>query len=373
VSFTPKVPLGIDTVNDTIYIAGTVLIDAGGTALGDLPALSTSYWLVSERGRGAARHDGDLRPGDDHLQRVQRRRHDGPCRVLGPLQDLPQHGRNDVHAGVHVVEREREQQDVHTAAGKVAIKCELYLAGGTTTKIDETIVPIVDAGSNAITVVMSNPSQTVPADNSGTVSSYTNTGTTIQVYEGATLLTFTTGTIGNSKFTCGTPTLKAPRARSRSEREVGQRHDDADGRGPLGDGQRHGQRADHVPADDPEGRWQSVSWSPKQVITKSKSGSTGTRGSFTGNGFQYGIRTSAWSDTLAQRVIENMNTGGTSTSGIATGSMTAPGMVLGDEVTLGNGNPWWTTAGAYSSGTTYDQNDIVISSSVAYRSRQPAT
>jgi hypothetical protein len=70
-------------------------------------------------------------------------------------------------------------------------------------------------------------------------------------------------------------------------------------------------------------------------------------------------------------VIENMNTGGTSTSGIATGSMTAPGMVLGDEVTLGNGNPWWTTAGAYARRTTYDQNDIVISSSVAYRSRQP--
>lgn len=60
------------------------------------------------------------------------------------------------------------------------------------------------AGSNGLTVVMSNESHTLPAGSDGTVSSYTNSGTTIQVYEGATLLT--AGGSANGSFTVGAAT-----------------------------------------------------------------------------------------------------------------------------------------------------------------------
>lgn len=65
------------------------------------------------------------------------------------------------------------------------------------------------AGSNGLTVVMSNESHTLPAGSDGTVSSYTNSGTTIQVYEGATLLT--AGGSANGSFTVGAAT-QAPAA-----------------------------------------------------------------------------------------------------------------------------------------------------------------
>lgn len=43
-------------------------------------------------------------------------------------------------------------------------------------------------GTNGLTVVVSNESHTLPATNAGSVTSYANSGTTIQVYEGAALL-----------------------------------------------------------------------------------------------------------------------------------------------------------------------------------------
>lgn len=100
----------------------------------------------------------------------------------------------------------------------VSVRLRLYLAGGTTTLLDEQLVPIIadgatgatgsvgPAGASAITPVLTNTSHTVPAANDGTVSSYTGSGTTIQVFEGSTALTFDT-TIGNGKFTIGTPTV----------------------------------------------------------------------------------------------------------------------------------------------------------------------
>ena len=98
-----------------------------------------------------------------------------------------------------------------------AIRIRGYIAGGTTTLFDEQLVPIVVDGTNgangtngsnglsALTVVMSNEAHTVPADSTGAVTSYTGSGTTIQVYEGATALTASaTGT--TSAFRIGTIT-----------------------------------------------------------------------------------------------------------------------------------------------------------------------
>ena len=45
-------------------------------------------------------------------------------------------------------------------------------------------------GSSAINVILTNETHTLPADSSGTVTSYANSGTDIRVYEGATELTY---------------------------------------------------------------------------------------------------------------------------------------------------------------------------------------
>lgn len=81
------------------------------------------------------------------------------------------------------------------------LKVEVYLAGGTTTKLDEQSIPILQDGSSAISIVDSNNNVTIPTASDGSSSgTYPNSGTTIQVYEGSTALTYTTGTVTNGTF-----------------------------------------------------------------------------------------------------------------------------------------------------------------------------
>jgi hypothetical protein len=373
---TGRIPFGIDS-DDVIYLNGIVRIDANGPELGDLPLLSTSYWLTSSAPAIVRDTTNAYTPSTITFGGMNAVGTTGPAAYAGRFIIATT---NDGTAfTTRYTSAANESSKTYTPpAGVVGVRCRMYEAGGTTTLLDETLVPVVDAGSNAITVVVTNPSQSVFANNSGVVSSYSNTGTTIQVYEGATLLTFTTGSIGDSKFTCGTPVV-VPTGKI----TVGARSGNGTTTLTVADHSAMDNATDSVQITYPltiqKADGSSVSWSPKQIITKSKTGAAGsagaagTRGSFNGNGFQYGIRTSAWSDTLAQRVIENMNTGTALTTGIAVGSMTAPGLVLGDSVTLGDGNPWWATQGAYSAVTAYTPNQIVISSGVAYRALQAST
>ena len=65
-----------------------------------------------------------------------------------------------------------------------------------------TIVKL-EEGTDAITVVNSNQSHTLPTSEAGTVT-YTDSGTTIEVFEGATPIPFTTGTVVASTFSIAT-------------------------------------------------------------------------------------------------------------------------------------------------------------------------
>jgi hypothetical protein len=81
------------------------------------------------------------------------------------------------------------------------LKVEVYLAGGTTTKLDEQTIPILQDGSSAISIVDSNNNVTIPTASDGSSSgTYPNSGTTIQVFEGSTALTYTTGVATSGKF-----------------------------------------------------------------------------------------------------------------------------------------------------------------------------
>jgi len=71
-------------------------------------------------------------------------------------------------------------------------------AGGVS---DEITIVKVEEGSDAVTAILSNESHTFQADSAGTVSSYSGGGTTIRVFEGASPLTFTTGTAGDGQYT----------------------------------------------------------------------------------------------------------------------------------------------------------------------------
>jgi hypothetical protein len=80
------------------------------------------------------------------------------------------------------------------------IKVEMYLAGGTTTLVDYSTIPVVQDGSQALTLVEPNSAVLLSSDSAGNVSSYAGSGTTIKVLEGSTLLTFTTGVVTKGYF-----------------------------------------------------------------------------------------------------------------------------------------------------------------------------
>ena len=69
---------------------------------------------------------------------------------------------------------------------------------------DSDSIKILQDGGNAITVDVSNPVEDVISTNGGFVDDYTDTGTDIQVFQGADLLTFTTGTATFGKYTVST-------------------------------------------------------------------------------------------------------------------------------------------------------------------------
>lgn len=89
-------------------------------------------------------------------------------------------------------------------------------------------------------------------------------------------------------------------------------------------------------------------------------GAPGARGSLTGYGSQYGISTSSWSDGLANRVINNMLTGESLTTTLATTTH----LRIGDMVTLDNGSTWaqmryWSGIGWVEPGVIIDGNLLV--------------
>jgi hypothetical protein len=273
------------------------------------------------------------------------------------------------------------------AAGKKAIKCELYLAGGTTTLLDTTVVPVLAEGTDAVTAVVANPAQTLPASSAGVVSDYTGSGTTIQIYEGGTLLTFTTSTIANSKYTIGTPTVSPS-----GKITVGAISGNNTTTATVAVHSVMDNATDKVTITYPvlvqKSGGTQVSLTLTQVITKAKigatgatgnTGATGTRGSLQGDGLYWGIRldptTSAWDDQLANRVIKDLvDAVALGAVGSDTALATTTHLVLGDRVTLGNGPPWQAARGSlsfsttvWSSGTNYAVNAYVTRTGGTYR------
>ena len=72
---------------------------------------------------------------------------------------------------------------------------------------DTVSVLLLEEGSGAITANLSNESHTMPASALGAVTSYSNSGTTISVFEGATALDYDGNGSSNGHWTIATPTV----------------------------------------------------------------------------------------------------------------------------------------------------------------------
>lgn len=90
----------------------------------------------------------------------------------------------------------------------VTVRVRLYLAGGTTTLLDEQQVPVVSDGLDGVTVGFTNASHTVPADSAGNVTSYAGSGALVQVFEGSTLLSYVASSPAAGQFSIGTATVE---------------------------------------------------------------------------------------------------------------------------------------------------------------------
>jgi len=87
--------------------------------------------------------------------------------------------------------------------GKTSYTVRLYDTASKTTLLDTMTIPVVFKGAsgvNAISVVLSNEADVLPASPEGVVSDYSGSGTTIRVFEGATELDYDGIGTANGKF-----------------------------------------------------------------------------------------------------------------------------------------------------------------------------
>ena len=131
-------------------------------------------------------------------------------------------------------------------------------------------------GVDGVWGILSNHAHTVPSSSTGEVSNYTGSGTTIQVFEGSTALTFHT-TIANSRFTVGTPTVSPASAIT-----VGARSGSGTTTCTVADHSAMNNAQDMVQITYPitarRANGTSVTFNLVQTITKSKAGEKGDQG-----------------------------------------------------------------------------------------------
>jgi len=232
-------------------------------------------------------------------------------------------------------------------AGIKTIRVRLYLGGGTSTLLDETVIPIVSDGAvgadglSAITVVAPNLSHGLPASNAGVVSDYTGSGTTIEVYEGTTQLTYRSSLTAVSSFTVGSGVVVPTGAITPGSFSGAP--------GTTATGGVHSAASDSVDV-------MTITWlvtarrangvdvyiPVTQSLSKSKAGPSGGTG-------QQGA-----SARIAYTVVASSNTPAASPN-----PLTVTGDVLPSANTWGMGETWGTTVPSYTAGQTVYQTDAI--------------
>lgn len=232
------------------------------------------------------------------------------------------------------------------------IKVEMYLAGGTVTKIDEQVIAILADGSSSLSIINSNGAVLLPSDASGNVGNYSNSGTTLQVYEGSTALTFTTGTAANGQWSLATSqnptstiTLGAISGNGTTTATIANHSAMVTGTDKVS-------ITYAITAKKSDGT--TLSLTDSQSIAKAKVGATSTTPGPTGTrgGGQFYGSASSWSDATALATVT---------------AIYPTGVVNGDTVTLSNGTTftltkYWNGSGWIAPGTVLDGNLLVTGS-----------
>ena len=142
---------------------------------------------------------------------------------------------------------------------------------------DSVTLKELDAGSGTVSALLTNESHVLPASSAGVVSSYSNSGTSIEVYEGATQLDYDGSGTTNGHWTIGTPTVSPT-----NKITVGSISDSTD-TAVVANHSSMDNSTDSVTITYPiSGKTQNgtdFSFSKTQTITKSKAGSDGSPGS----------------------------------------------------------------------------------------------
>ena len=154
--------------------------------------------------------------------------------------------------------------------------------GGDGSLTDSVTLKELDEGSGAVSALLTNESHVLPASSTGVVSSYANSGTNIDVYEGATQLDYDGTGNSNGHWTVGTPTI------SPSNKITVGNISDSTNTAVVGNHSAMDNSTDSVTITYPiSGKTQNgtaFSFSKTQTLTKSKAGTDGTNGSNGVNG-----------------------------------------------------------------------------------------
>ena len=90
------------------------------------------------------------------------------------------------------------QSNYTSMPDKIEVQIRENASTGTVLARDQITIIGMKAGSHGLSIVSSNEAHVVPSDNNGTVLDYSNSGTTIKVYEGSSALTYVTSLVNSS-------------------------------------------------------------------------------------------------------------------------------------------------------------------------------
>jgi hypothetical protein len=150
---------------------------------------ATAYWLVTSTAAIQKNNSGVFNPTTVTVYGYSATGTSAPALYSGRFKIYENGSTSPSYTSDTANVNENTKIYTPSSSSVTSIKIELYTAGGTTTKLDEQTIPVVNdgtAGVNAITGLLSNTSATLPADSSGNVSSYDNGSTTMYVYNGTT-------------------------------------------------------------------------------------------------------------------------------------------------------------------------------------------
>ena len=187
------VAAGVDTANITYNIYGR---NSSGTVFnitktqtfskskaGTPGNSATSYWLTVSAGALQKSKSGTISPSAITVYGYSATGTNSPAAYAGRFK-IYENGSGTAS----YTSAANEASKSYTISGNTVttIKVELYLADGTTTKLDEQSIPVLVDGTDAVTAILSNESATLPAANDGTVSSFVGASTTMSVFVGTT-------------------------------------------------------------------------------------------------------------------------------------------------------------------------------------------